>query len=510
MKAGLILEQIQSNEADLERQQGLSLRYPNSNENLAQATGVIILDGDARASVPARRIVFPCTDSGNAEMFAAIHGESLLFDHKAGRWLLWDGQHQRWVEDKENKVRGLMKNAARARGKYASQTENAGQQYAWARNSESRARIDSALELAKSEVPISDLGEGWDGDPWLLGLANGVVDLQTGQFRSGTRRDRLTKYSPVTFDPNAKCPRFEAFVAEIFSGERALVDYVQKAVGYSLTGSVDEQCLFACHGDGRNGKSTFLEVILHILGDYAIDLPFSILEAKAFGNPPGEGVNLPGTRFAKVVEIREGKKLDEARLKSWTGGDTMTVRPLYRDSFSFHPMHKLWLAFNHRPVISDNSPAMWRRIKLIPFLQKFEGAQRDSGLLDKLKAEAPGIINWALEGCRRWQREGLQMPAQVNAATKEYQDESDVITPFIEECCAIDRAKRVPSADLWAAYLVWTSEARSHAVARTVFADHFKRHGFRPVEVGHNKTWMWQGLGLKSKVAEVRVDAGAL
>jgi hypothetical protein len=294
---------------------------------------------------------FPCTDSGNAEMFAAIHGENVLFDHKRGRWLIWDPQNQRWSEDKQAQVRSLMKETARARLKHApTPFQDSDRHFKWARHSESRSSIDSALELAKSERPISDSGDGWDSDPWLLGLADCVVDLLTGIARPATRSDKVTRFSPVNYERTATCPRFEQFISEVFAGNSELIGYIQKAIGYSLTGSVGEQCLFACHGDGRNGKSTLLEVLLHILGDYAIDLPFSVLEAKTNGNPPGEGVNLPGTRFAKVVEIREGRRLDEARIKSWTGGDTMTVRPLYRNAFSFHPTHKLWLAFNHKPV----------------------------------------------------------------------------------------------------------------------------------------------------------------
>lgn len=447
------------------------------------------------------------TDSGNAELFAALYGKSIRFDHKRERWLLWDSSQKRWCEDKQSQVRGLMKLTARYRRDHAAAfSDDVAHEYKWAVRSESRAAIDAALELAKSESPMSDDGEGWDADPWLFRVANGIVDLRTGTLREATRADRMIKASPVTFGKNANCPRFEQFIAEIFGDDRELIHFVQKVIGYSLTGSVAEQCLFACHGDGSNGKSTLLEVLLFVLGDYGIDLPFSALEAKRNGNPPGEGVSLPGARFAKVVEIREGRHLDEARIKSWTGGDVITVNPKHKKQFSFEPTHKLWLAFNHKPVISDSSTAMWRRIRMIPFLQRFEGKQKDRALLEKLKAEAPGILNWAIEGCLRWQAEGLDAPKPVADATREYQDESDALTPFLEDRCRIDATKFAVSAELWTAYLDWATENNEPTMNRKIFADHLKRRGFTPDEHGHGKTRIWRGLELLQMAA--RVDAG--
>ncbi len=273
--------------------------------------------------------------------------------------------------------------------------------------------------------------------------------------------------------------------------------------------SVQEQCLFACYGEGSNGKSTLLEVMLYLLGDYGIDLPFSALEAKQYGNTLGEGVNLPSARFAKVVEIREGRHLDEARIKSWTGGDTMTVRPLYCNALSFQPTHKLWLAFNHKPVITDDSPAMWRRIRMIPFIQRFKGAQKDARLLEKLKAEAPGILNWAIKGCLQWQREGLETPKVVEDATREYQSESDVLVPFLQDRCVIDGTASVASAELWSSYLDWVAENKESPLTRKVFADHLKRRKFTSEEVGRHKVRTWFGLKLLPDVAGARVDAGA-
>jgi putative DNA primase/helicase len=447
------------------------------------------------------------TDSGNAELFAYLGREIVRFDHKQNRWLIWNQTRSRWIEDKQGKVRILAKTAARYRAEAAlniDDVEERKKEIAWAFQSEDRYRIDAALELAKSEGPISDDGEGWDSDPWLFGVANGIVDLRTGAMRPATQQGRITKFSPVAFDAKAECPRWEQFMGEIFGADADLKSYVEKAVGYSLTGCTREQCLFACYGEGSNGKTTFLEITLYVQGDYGLDLSFSVLEAKHYGSTPGEGVNLPGARFAKAVETREGKRLDEARIKAWTGGDTITVRPLYRNSFSFQPTHKLWLAFNHKPVIGDDSSAMWRRIRLIPFMHTFDPQHADKGMLDKLKAEASGILNWAIAGSLAWQKEGLKAPEAVERATSEYEAESDPLAPFFEDCCELDAAFQVPKTRLRNAYQDWCGVNKEKPVSRKAFADKMKKRGFGEGSTGTVR--FWTGLRFRTHLEIGPID----
>ncbi len=440
----------------------------------------------------------PRSDSGNAELFAIFYRDTVRFDHKQGRWLLWD--NDRWTEDKQEKVRGLMKQAARQRHELVfdlSDSEERTRQIKWALQSESRYAIDAALELAKSEPNVSDDGERWDGNPMLFGFANGIVDLAAGQFRTATQGDLITKFSPVVFDANAECPRFQRFLEEIFDNDEERIHYIQKAVGYTLTGSVEEHCLFACYGSGRNGKSTLLEVLMYIMGDYGVDLPFSTLETT---HQIGEGANLPGARFAKAVEIREGRRLDEARVKSWTGGDTISVRPLYRNTFSFQPTHKLWLAFNHKPIVADNSPAIWNRIHLIPFERKFAKHEADKKLLATLKAEAPGILNWAIQGCLAWQSEGLQVPTAVEQATREYEQESDPIGPFLAECCEQNPEFQLPKSELWKTYLAWCPEP----VSQKAFVERMRSRGFGERRTGSTRSWT--GLRVRASDRSDRCD----
>jgi len=437
--------------------------------------------------------LYPRSDSGNAELFAFLYRDSVRFDHKQGRWLLWE--NDRWAEDKQDKVRGLMKQAARRRHELVldlGESDERTRQIKWALQSESRYAIDAALELAKSERNVTDDGEKWDAGPMLLGVANGVVDLTTGQFRTATQGDFITKLSPVAFEANAECPRFKQFLKEIFDGDPERIHYIQKVVGYTLTGSVEEHCLFACFGSGRNGKSTLLEVLLHIMGDYGVDLSFSTLETT---HQIGEGANLPGARFAKAVEIREGRRLDEARVKSWTGGDTISVRPLYQNAFSFSPTHKLWLAFNHKPVVADNSPAIWNRIHLIPFERKFEKQAADKKLLPALKAEAPGILNWAIEGCLLWQTEGLTVPTAVEDATRQYEQESDPVGPFLAECCEQSPEYHITKRELWKSYQGWSAEP----ISQKAFAEKLRSRGFGERRTGSTRSWTGVRLRLCDK-----------
>jgi putative DNA primase/helicase len=447
---------------------------------------------------------FNKTDAGNGELFAHLFEGRVLFDHKQGRWLVWEAKRARWRPDATKRVRLLAKNVAKEWFRIAQEMsrEDEGEKAAnftfkWAYKSESAGGIDATLKQSQTEPSISDEGERWDADPWLFGVANGVVDLQTGKFRAGTQTDRITKFSPVAFDPAAKCPRFLKFMDEIFAGDADLIRYVQKAIGYSLTGETREQCLFACWGKGSNGKTTLLELLFHIVGDYGKDLPFASLEAKQ--HRIGDGVNLIGSRFVKAVEVREGVVLDEGRIKAWTGGDTITVRPFYRNEFSFLPQFKLWMGFNHKPQIVDDSVAMWRRIQLIPFTQTFDVRNVDKELAKKLRAEAPGILNWMLAGCLGWQAEGLTIPEAVERATTAYADESDHLSTFLEECCDTGALLEVPKTDLRACYESWCSAHKQRPKNKNDFPQALKSRGFG--EGANSLFRYWTGLRLKARDA---------
>jgi putative DNA primase/helicase len=443
---------------------------------------------------------YPCTDSGNAELLARLNGGRLRFDHKQGRWLIWDSHCRRWKEDRQDVVYIYAKQAARYRAKTAASIDNdevAGKVFKWAKTSENRFRIENALALAEKERPISDSGEGWDADPWLFGVGNGIIDLRTGKLRQEQRDDRIIKHSSVPFDPGAECPRFRQFLSQIFNEDVTLVDYIHRAIGYCLTGSVIEQCLFCCYGSGANGKSTMFTLLEHLFGDHAANLPFSALEMR--NRNSNDLVNLVGIRFATASETNEGVRLNEARIKALTGGDPITARRLYHEAFTFNPTHKLWLAFNHKPVIADDSEGMWRRVRLIPFDRQFRGDEQDRTLVDTLKSEAPGILAWAVDGCIKWQRDRLGMPTAVAHATARYREESDHLASFIEECCVVDRCATVAVGDLWERYVRWTNENEEIVVNKKVFKGRMEHKGFHQQRKGHQGTRTWTGIGFADR-----------
>jgi putative DNA primase/helicase len=367
----------------------------------------------------------------------------------------------------------------------------------WALHSESLPRLEAMLKLARSEKLLADDGRNWDSDPWLLGVANGVVDLRTGNLRPGAPEDRITLHTDVSFDPEAQCPRWIRFQAEVFDDDSELIAYVRRAVGYSLTGETSEQSFFCNYGDGANGKTTFLNAVRHVFGYYASNLPFSAFELTARSAISNDVATLPGKRFVTAIETDESARLNEARIKALTGGDLITARRLYGEYFTFKPLAKFWLAFNHRPLVSDDSHGFWRRVHLIPFVRQFN-PQADPGLEVTLRTEAPGILAWAVRGCIEWQTQGLNPPAIVVAATQAYREESDPIRVFIEDRCVLHPKAYVRVAVLWQAFVDWSvlnREART--LRRHEFSRRLESMGMDKVRVGQDRNWTWVGICLK-------------
>ena len=449
---------------------------------------------------------FHRTDAGNAELFARLFGGNLRFDHARNRWLLW-GEHC-WTEDPAKSVLLLAKQAARWIAQQALEIENPDERtklYKWAIGSETRARLEATLNLAQSEPPIADTGRHWDANPFLLGVANGVVDLRTGRLRPGKRSDLITMQTDVKFDARASAPTWERFLKQVFGGDTQLIEFVQRAVGYSLTGDTSEQVLFMCYGTGANGKSTFLDALRAVFGPYAYNLPFSAFELKARSSIPNEIAALKGKRFVTAIETNESVELNEGRIKALTGSDPITARFLYQEFFTFEPTGKFWLAFNHKPRVSDDSPGFWRRIRLIPFTQRFSGNKRDSRLPDKLRAEAPGILNWAIAGALKWQAQGLKSPKVVHDASEQYCRDSDTIGEFLEDRC--HASGQVSVASMREEYLRWAEASGERALDRKAFSQRLEARGFTKKRVGHDRDWTWVGISLRSPEPETPVPA---
>lgn len=439
---------------------------------------------------------FPRTDAGNAELFARLHGDRLRFDHRRRRWLLW-AEHW-WEPDRDAEVRRLAKETARHRYVAAASIQDRDEwekEAKWAIASESRQRLDAALYLGQAEHPMADAGDKWDTDPWLLGVANGVIDLRTGELRDGCPDDWISMRSPVRYDPDAECPLWLAFLDRIMDGNQALINFIQRKAGNSLTGDVSEQDIILAHGIGANGKSTLLTAIRETLGDYACQAAPGLLLRKRGETHPTELADLAGKRFVASVEVEEGRRLAEALVKWLTGGDQMKARFMRRDFFEFTPTYKIWLAANHKPTIAGTDLAIWRRIRLIPFSVVIPDEEQDKELTIKLRREYPGILNWALQGCLDWQREGIDPPAEVRAATDAYKAEQDVLALFIDECCKEGPKERVAPDALYVGYTNWCKEAGEKPLSRNAFGTRLTERGI-PTSRDHEGRWR-DGLGLK-------------
>jgi putative DNA primase/helicase len=355
---------------------------------LKMASSIHLVEADAVTQIKPPRPApvfphFPWTDAGNAELFAKLYGEDVRFDHARGKWLYWNGTI--WVDDIDGQVWRLAKKAARVRLKHVAAVDFGSEEltgeYRWARSSEHTSKIKAALEQVRVTKPISDSGLDWNSDPYLFAVKNGVIELRTGRLRPGLPADRITLQSPVDYDPSAKCPRWERFLDEVFVSDKGLISFMQRAIGYCLTGDTSEQCLFLNHGTGANGKSTLFNTVANILGAYGMTLPFSSFESqKHSGAATNDIAALPGRRFVTCAEINESQELNEARIKRLTGCEDLSARLLFKEFFNFRPVAKFWLAFNHKPVIRDDTHGFWRRIHFIPFTVCFDGSTKDKHL----------------------------------------------------------------------------------------------------------------------------------
>jgi putative DNA primase/helicase len=420
------------------------------------------------------------TDAGNSRILGRLYGDDIRYCYDLNRWFVWDGQ--RWVADKTGEIYRKAKTTTDRLWRFAKGISDDDKRTAWMKHtvrSQAANRIEAMVRLARSEIEIAVNPEKLDVDPWLLNVQNGTLDLKRGELRSHKRQDLITKIAPVIYDDNAKCSSWEKFLHEIMAGDHDLVRFLQKAIGYSLTGDTREQVFFILYGTGANGKSTLVNTILHLLGDYALQTPTETLLAKKHGNGISNDVaRLKGARFVAAVEAEHGRHLAEALVKQLTGGDKMTARHLYAEFFEFEPAFKLFLSVNHLPVIKSADHGIWRRIRLIPFSVTIPPGKRDADLINKFKIELPGILRWAVEGCMLWQNEGLEPPDAMKTATDNYRSEMDIVGEFIAECCEIDDGAKTPFKDLFKKYDDWSMKNDDFSADKNEFARALGEWGF--------------------------------
>lgn len=421
------------------------------------------LDGDeatdAEAGAPAlsqNPNDYDLTDTGNGEFFAALYTGQFRFDHRRGKWYRWSRFW--WRGESDRHARLHTKNIARLRMRAAAEIEDETRRkaaLAWAKTTQSKAKRDALLSHAADEPSLAADGDDWDTDPYLLGAGNGAIDLRTGILHPGHPLDRISLRSPVPFDPYATAPRWERFLMEVFRDDAPLVAWLRRMIGYTLTGDISEHAFVVCFGAGSNGKSTLFTLLGHILGDYGGALNFSALAHAEYESHPTEIAALDGKRFVTASELNEGQRLNEARIKALTGGDLIKARFMRQDEFEFRPVLKLWLAVNHKPVVKDDSRGFWRRMRLLPFTREFP---INHDLEGELRAEAPGILNWAVRGCLEWQTQGLGTAETIEQATKSYREDSDPLIAFVADCCTVGEQFTVRASHLFKAYEEWATE----------------------------------------------------
>jgi putative DNA primase/helicase len=453
---------------------------------------------------PAQAPPHLCTDLRNAWRIANKHGHCLLFVTDVG-WLVWQGTY--WRRDPERALsiasdlsRIVAAEAAHFSSRAAKEEDKAERDKLFdiakalsghATRCEAKAAIENALALAKTLLHVRV--ERLDRDPWLFNCANGTLDLRTGELHPHRPENFVTRCVPINYDQNATAPLWLAFLDTIFEQDSELIEFVQRAAGYCLTGSVSEQVLFVLHGKGANGKSVFIGALRSAMGEYSGTAPPELLMTHRGERHPTELADLRGKRLIAAIESGEGRRLNESLIKWLTGGDPIKGRLMRQDFFEFEPTFKLLLATNHKPVIRGTDHAIWRRIRLIPFDVTIPPEKRDQTLPDKLKAEAPGILTWAVQGCASWRAKGIAPPAAVLSATEDYRHEQDVLARFIEEACALSPSAKTRAKDLYARFRTWCQQSGEHLESQTEFGKRLDERGFR--RRTSNGVW-WHGIGL--------------
>ena len=342
-----------------------------------------------------------------------------------GKWLVWDGQ--RWRTEDTLAATDLIRSVCRQTAVRADNPKVAAKLA-------SAGTVGGVERLARADRRHAATTDEWDADTWLLNTPGGVVDLKTGRMRPHERADRMTKITTAT--PSGDCPTWRQFIDEVTGGDKELQSYLQRMVGYALTGSTQEHALFFLYGTGANGKSVFVNTLATILGDYATNAPMDTFMETRTDRHPTDMAGLRGARFVAAIETEQGKRWAESKLKNLTGGDKISARFMRQDFFEFMPQFKMIVAGNHKPAIRNIDEAMKRRLHLIPFTITVPPERRDKQLQQKLLAERDGILAWAVQGCLEWQRQGrLDPPQQVLDATDEYFEEEDAIGEFLDEDC---------------------------------------------------------------------------
>lgn len=406
-----------------------------------------------------KRSKFQRTDLGNAERLVAIFGDHCRYCRLWRKWLVWSGR--RWQEDDTGQVARCARMTARSiyRDVKASIEQREKMELAkFAVRSESASSLKAMVTLAEADAKVAIRPAALDTDGWLLNCKNGTLDLRTGQLREHCRDDMITKLVPVEFDPEAKCARWLQFLDEVLLGDADVIRFVKQYLGMALTADVSEQILVIFNGPGSNGKSVLIDTMLGVFGDYATTAAPELLTASGQDRHPTEIADLAGRRLVVSSETDEGRRMRVNFIKQATGDSKLKARRMREDFWTFDRQFKLLLATNNLPRVREDTHAIWRRIKVVPFDFVVPDDQADLKLVKKLEDEWPGILRWAVEGCLDWQKKGLCIPDAVSKASLAYRQQEDCIAQFVEDCCHVGSTAvlAVTRGVLRKAYQIWS------------------------------------------------------
>jgi putative DNA primase/helicase len=438
------------------------------------------------------------TDLGNGRRMVTSCADRLCYVPEWKQWLVWDGR--RWMRSDDAGVSLLAHHVVLSIYDTISSVdtlEERKQITKWAQTSESSQRIDAMIKTARSYLTKS--AALFDTHTDIVIVKNGVLDLRTGNLTPHNRKLYMTKALDIDYDPTARAPRWMRFIGDILPSS-TLVAYARRMLGYVLTGRTDEHCLFFLYGSGKNGKSTFLEAVRLLMGDYyTVTNVEALLSADFTGGATPYVAALAGMRCAMASEMPEGRRFNESLVKDITGGGTITARTLYGSPFQFQPSHKLIISGNHRPRITGTDEGIWRRLRVIPFTQTIEKPRPMLEIMNDFIEELPGILTWSVQGAKDWYVNGMPATDEIEKATMEYRGEEDVVARFIADRCVVRTESRGEKHAVYEEWQRWTedeNELGANKWPQRRFTEAIKRKGF---ELGGQGRRFYMGIGLLFK-----------
>lgn len=436
--------------------------------------------------------VFHLTDAGNAKRLVAHLNGLGRYCHPFKAWYLYGGK--RWAEDKSGAIFAAAKGAVKeiyAEAQSCGDDSTRKAIAAHAVRSETERALKAMISLTQSEPGIPVAPSDFDQHPDLLNCLNGTASLRTGKLKPHDPADLLTQMIPISFDEDAPRDRWKQFLKEVFKDRQELIDYLQRLIGYSLTGMTTEQIFAIFHGSGANGKSTLLDVLLEVFADYMTTTPFSTFAVQRNQGIRNDLADLHNVRLVATSESSEGQRLNEELVKRATGDASIKSRFLFKEFFTYKRKFKIIMSVNHLPKIRGTDHAIWRRVRCIPFDAVFEGENCDLNLKEKLLAEAPGILAWAVLGSMLWHDMGLGCPDAVKAATSQYKEDEDTLGCFLKECCDLDPMHTQPARPM---YLSFKEYCGGKTISEKAFSKNMEARGYtkRRPKTGV----LWSGLEL--------------